>query len=203
MKRKGFTLAEILIALAIVGSVAAISIPMVHRIMPDKDKAIVLKVFKTVNEINDELINDPTMYRFNVDCQQHILQCSDRPLNLPDSDTIHNGNRKYPQLLSERLNLSDTIQANGNTYTFTTSDGVDWSLSGTATNGYTLTIDTNNPQREDCSYNSSSCKNPRKFSFQISNDAIITGSDPLTRAYLLNPDDLSDRNADLKKASEL
>ncbi len=99
--------------------------------------------------------------------------------------------------------MSDTINVGVNRYTFTTSDGVDWELNGTANTGYTLTIDTHNPQRDNCSYSSSSCKNPRKFIFQISNDAIITGSDSLTRAYLLNPDDLSDRNADLKKAATL
>jgi len=209
MKKKGFTLAEILIALAIVGSIAAISIPMIHKISPDKDKAIVLKVFKTVNEINNELINNPTNYRFNdgsTNCRENngILNCTQAPLDGHNSNAT--GDTKYPRLLAEYLNLSDNISV-GATTSFTTSDGVDWQLqinkNGNVIERYDLTINTNNPQRDNCVYNHTTCKNPRRFTFQIDNNAIITGSDALTRAYIENPDDLSSRVEDLQRAEQL
>ena len=212
MKRKGFTLSEILIALAIVGSIAAISIPTIHRIMPDKDKAVVLKVFKTVNEINDELVNNPTMYRFEEDSQNlcnennGILNCTRKPLD--GNHESANGHSKYPRLLAENLNLSNNFEIdNGTTYTFQTSDGVYWTLVLRLRSNiiirYDLTIDTHNSQRDDCGPYSAECRNPRRFGFQISSNAIVTGDDPLTRAYLENPDDLSNRAGDLKRAAEI
>ena len=42
MKRFGYTLAEALIALAIVGVVAAIALPMANKFMPDGNKILYL-----------------------------------------------------------------------------------------------------------------------------------------------------------------
>lgn len=211
MKKKGFTLSEILIALAIVGSITAISIPMIHRIMPDKDKAIVLKVFKMVNEINDELINNPTLYRFEEDpqnlCNERngILNCTTIPLD--GNHSTAGGDAKYPRLLAEHLSLLNDFQISGTRYSFRTSDGVDWVLDvedrGNIIQWYDLTIDTNNPQRTCVGIYGNDCRDPRQFRFQISNSAVITANDPLTQAYLENPDDLSNRAGDLQRAAEI
>ena len=56
MNKKGFTLAEVLIALAIIGVTAAITAPMLSSLMPDKHKAMVLKYYKTITDINKDLL---------------------------------------------------------------------------------------------------------------------------------------------------
>ena len=58
MKKQAFTLSEILISLTIIGVVAAITSPLISGIIPDKDKVAVLKVYKTVTELNQTLLND-------------------------------------------------------------------------------------------------------------------------------------------------
>ncbi len=55
MKKFGFTLMEVIIALGIVGVVAAISTPLLNNLIPDKDKIAVLKTYKIIGDINNEI----------------------------------------------------------------------------------------------------------------------------------------------------
>ena len=58
MKKTGFTVSEIVIALAVIGVIATFVTPMVARLFPDKNKAMVLKVHKTVQDINSALLDN-------------------------------------------------------------------------------------------------------------------------------------------------
>ena len=134
-----------------------------------------------------------------------------------DSNSAHDSANyerasKYPYLLAEHLNLSTPISLSNNTYTFVTSDSMTWSLvpkttsisgHGTVPQHYTITIDVGNPKRQSCVYDSSSCKNPGQFKFKVMGDGSTVAIDNLTRAYLMNPNNLNDRDADLKKAKNL
>ena len=62
MKKKAFTLAEILVALGAIGIIAAVTAPMLGSLMPDENKVKVLKYYKQLTEINNELINNPFYY---------------------------------------------------------------------------------------------------------------------------------------------
>lgn len=211
MNKKGFTLAELLVALGIVAVIAAAIIPSIHKIMPDKDKGAVLKVYKTLNEINADIFSDPTLYRFgdgstNPDCSPpHILNCIQAPLD--DSVTYTNANDKYPLILCSRLSLADSVTFSNGGGSFHTSDGITWTIAaGTGTNlTYTITIDVNNPSRGACTYSSSNCPNPGKFKFTVnSNGSVSPASDDyLTQAYLNNPNDMSNRTEDLRQAALL
>lgn len=216
MKIKGFTLAEILVALGVIGIIAAMVIPSIHSSMPDKDKGKVLKAYKLLNEINSEIFSDPSLYMLNDNCAQNVLYCIDKPLD-KDVNTTHNNNNyeglnKYPYLLAENMNLSVPISTSSSNYTFTTADGLGWTLvskaasvagiSGAVPAFYTVTIDVGNPKRQACVY-STSCTNPGRFQFRVQSNGSVTAVDNLTRAYLMNPNNLSDRSADLQTAKNL
>ncbi len=215
MRNKGFTLSELLVSIGIIGVIAALVIPQMHNAMPDRDKAKVLKAYKTLNDTNNEIFNNPSLYMYNDTCQ-HILNCWQKPLD-KDTNPKHDSNNyqgpnKYPALLSEYLNVSSPVSAssvgNSSDYSFTTSDGITWVLScaiqtgGVPLRKYTITIDVGNPKRQACTY-SSSCKNPGQFQFELTNDGKLVAVDALTRAYLMNPNNLNDRDTDLKKAHTL
>ena len=203
MKKNAFTLAEILIALSIIGVISAITLSSIHQIMPDKDKGVVLKVFQTLNEVNRNVLGNPSLYMFNSDCPAHIMMCNAKPVDGEHENDKYQGINKYPSLLMDNLTLSDSAPTpSGGSCSFTTSDGLVWSVASDSNNGYDIIIDTGNDKRQDCTY-SSSCKNPRKFKFNVNSDGVTKAVDNLSKAYLMNPNDLNDRSADLQKAASL
>lgn len=59
---KGFTLTELMIALAVLGILVAVVTPAIMRARPNKNKMMVKKTFYTVENIVSSLINDETLY---------------------------------------------------------------------------------------------------------------------------------------------
>ena len=217
MNKRGFTLSELIIAMGIIGVVAAVTAPSIQKIFPDKDKGIVLKNFGIIKKINQDIFNNPSLYWQDTTCSQKILQCVNRPLD-KETNTIHDsanyeGVNKYPYLVADSLTLVDSISHSGNTYSFTTSDGVIWTIDAninpSASSGlippeyYIITIDPGTSNRDNCTYHKTQCKNPRKYSFKIDNKGVLSANDNLTKIYLMNSDNLSGRKDDLKSASEL
>ena len=135
MKKYGFSLSEILVALAVVGIVAAIITPMSSAILPDKNKVEVLKAYNALSETTQNLLNNNMIYYdyvgdINQDLQEAYgnyhrykracqgLGCAQRPYRddalyyeasqsfAPDKETI--GNSKYPNLMLVYLATEDT-----------------------------------------------------------------------------------------------
>lgn len=135
MKKYGFSLSEILVALAVVGIVAAIITPMSSAILPDKNKVEVLKAYNALSETTQNLLNNSMIYydyvgdtnkdsqeaygnyhRYKRACQG--LGCAQRPYRYdalyynakqsfaPNKKTI--GNSKYPNLMLVYLATEDT-----------------------------------------------------------------------------------------------
>lgn len=201
MKKRGFTLTEILIAVGLIGIIAAITVPSVSNIMPNQDKLKVLKIYKTVTDINEDLLNDTSLY-LPEEINENMctgLDCTQPPMN-PDFNNIQ-GSRKYIRLLTNNLKLQErgSIDSGANPARFITADGNVWELS----ENRILTVDiSGNGQFNGCTY-SLQCLKPDKFSFSIDNRGRLTGIDALTKAYLENPNKLNDKKKDLKRAKEI
>ena len=63
MKKTGFTLSELLITLAVIGVVSALALPAVSGIIPDKNKAKILKYNAELNNIVSSILTDDSVYR--------------------------------------------------------------------------------------------------------------------------------------------
>ena len=136
MKKYGFSLSEILVALAVVGIVAAIITPMSSAILPDKNKVEVLKAYNALSETTQNLLNNNMIYYdyvgdINKDSQEAYgnyhrykracqgLGCAQRPYNANvlyekvyylNNDVSYVGNNKYPNLLIKYLAIEDTAK---------------------------------------------------------------------------------------------
>ncbi len=60
--KKGFTLAETLVVLAIMGIIATLIIPSVMTIIPDKEKSYAKKAYLIIEKTIEEMINDDKAY---------------------------------------------------------------------------------------------------------------------------------------------
>ena len=190
MKKKGFTLAELLITMGIIGIVAAILAPSLGNLKPDSDKAKVLKVYNTLLKVNQEMIEDPGLYT-----GEDGFKDTSAPNN-PDYSSCTSGT-KYACILVKKLEAQD-INISGTKYTFKTDDGIKWEISSPQ-----VLIITEDDGKTPCTY-SSTCKKPKAFSFiVILHTGDVIGQDPLTQAYILNPYKMSDKKKDYDKAATL
>ena len=195
MKKSGFTLAELIVTLSIIGVAAALSIPAVSGLMPDKNKAKVLKYYASMgNAVNDILSNDKMYHPYTT--TSYTMSCEGLACVAQAAEHARAAGGASFSFQSEflkRVNVSSGKHA----------DGSSWSMSGSEAAGYSITINVD-PSKASIKYPSNS--DPKKantFSFKIDKYGEVKPADPLTEAYLLNPFKMNDRKTDFDKAKSL
>lgn len=201
MKKNGFTLSELLITMGVIAIVAAITAPLLSGLVPDKDKVQVLKIYKTIVTSNQELLEDSSL-NWSQDAQGELctkgLLCTGIPYAPKYLDSQKYGSEyKYRYLLADKLSLIEGPNE-GNPFTFTTADSVEWAIEQTDDSNHIITIKLNN-KGDDCTY-STACKKPAKFAYRVDSDGRVYGNDPLTEAFLNNKFKLNDRKKDRSNA---
>ena len=202
MKKNGFTLAEVLITLGIVGVAAALLTPIIGNAIPDKNKTKVINLYQAIASTTDTLLNDNSIYyQKGSDDNCRGLGCQYIPLTSPYNKAIFNGKLKYGYLLATHLNVSDmTAVTTGNTVEFQTNDNVNWTIQTNNIGESIITLDLNGTDGKNCSYNKTLCPKPDQFEFFVSQYGKIIGNDPLTTAYLGNSLKLNDKKKDYAAA---
>ena len=137
-KFRGFTLTELMIALAVIGVLVAVVTPAIMKTRPNKNKMMVKKTFYTTEQIVSSLINDERLY-------PDMTEACENPEGVEETDNFYcawgvdytsdakyegetyTGATKFRDLFKSKLNISN--DAGGNV--FKTTDGVEWDLSGT------------------------------------------------------------------------
>lgn len=229
MKKLGFTLSEIILAMGIVGIVAALAAPAIGDLMPDKRKANVVKAYKTASDITSALINDPGFYygqRIDgVNCV--ALGCDSVPFAEGFTDVAqYRGSQKFPRLFLSQLELmptddgSDPITLDEATgfWKAQAADGIYWYVGETeevkvapdaedgAKDYYVATaefwIDSEEVGANEAQHSAFSLDNqrPTKFEFQVNENGQVVGKDELTKAFIANLGKLTGTKADYKTA---
>ena len=191
MKKRAFTMAEIIITLAVIAVGAVIIAPAVTNIMPDKNKAKIIK-YNTLlgNAINDMFQNEE-LYK---------------PIRHYNVDTnVIEDRRGIDAIDNFVVNLRNALNINPDTNIGP--DNSRWIIShiDPPSNDeirFLLQIDLK-PNKNGCIY-SSNCRRPRDvdtYSFTIDSEGSVIPNDNLTRAYLSNPLVLNNREADFEKAA--
>ena len=159
MKRfKGFTLTELIVALAVIGVLVAVVTPAIMKTRPNKNKMMVKKTFYTTEQIVSSLINDDRLYPDMTDF------CGASPASGADDTTTYcafgldyvapanfegysySDAYKFAALFKEHLNVKTNDEESKEETDetgveaaeedcfypiFYTSDGVKWDLTGT------------------------------------------------------------------------
>ena len=220
MKRFAYTLSEVLVTLTIIGVTAAMITPAITNIMPDKKKAIVLKKYVEIQNATQQALNDSRYYRQDEENPENKcigLACTTRA----DASVIPEGeepinweeDNKYQFVMQNLLGGTFERYAAPNLF-FRTDDGVLYQVSRTVVNaqpnnngGSTTTASTrisitlsNDYYDGEPAAFSADNQNPRTFRFSVDTYGNVTGNDPLTRAYLMNPNKLNNKAKDLEQA---
>ena len=225
MNKKGFTLQELLVTMAIIGIVAAITAPAITGLFPDENKMKYLKAYNTLTNITGEIINDQSLYWDIYEEDGTVAEggfySSAKPQVPPYNNDDHcQSASKYPAIFSKFVNIQGEVSysnnaALGSTVEFTTNDGVLWNFDVAEVNGEypgglgyqtTLTINVNpKDEREEhnCVFDNSACKKPNQYAFRIENDGGVYLADALGMAYQLNSSNMSSSNEDKEIAADI
>lgn len=136
---KGFTLTELMIALAVIGIIVAVVTPAIMKTRPNKNKMMIKKTFYTTEQIVATLINDARLYPdvreacYHPDSVQATgMYCAwgfdyDEEVNYDGVD--YSGDTKFGGLFKAMLNVKGGDS--DDELKFFTTDGVRWDLTGT------------------------------------------------------------------------
>ncbi len=131
MIKKGFTLAETMVTLGIIGLLAAILIPVIINAAPDNNKIMFKKAYYTLERTITFLINDDENYPTNTVTLGGVTYL--RGFNNTNQTT--NTHNKFCYFLSDTLNTvgTKTLATRSQTQTdrrckFTTTDGLLWKV---------------------------------------------------------------------------
>ena len=207
MKKKAYTLAEALIAMGIVGLIAALMVPMVSKFKPDINKVIYLKNYDAINSALDYVTGSSSIYPIYNDNESRPAYKNVVYKNYPlyntvaitkDGVSFSGGAEKFCQVLALSLGVDpvpsscNKLNINGNVASFTTSSGVDYIVSTTlsapsGTQGSYKTeilIDVNGlseGKNQTCDVNP---KDPDRFKFVVYSGGQLYPADTKGQAYL-------------------
>ena len=199
MRKQGFTLAELIITLGIIGVGAALIAPALGNLMPDKNKLTVLNTAKTINEVTEKLLDNSHIYYKTGTCIG--LGCQGAPLD--EDYASYSGKSKFANLLVASLNADGDVTRSDSSISFRAADGAFWTVEPTDVGGATIVIDVDGAKGKNCLYNSESCKKPDQFKFVVDQFGGTHAGDALTMAYTQNPTNTKDKKKDLEAAAKL
>lgn len=220
MKKIGFTLAELMITLGIVGVIVAIAIPAINHLKPDSNKTAYLKAYDTLSQTVKTLASNSQIYPVckdatsdnNINCSSHPLLNTNQPIVSQLNNAKYSGNVKLCNLLAYSMD-AENANCTANTYeysnetfknnlSFITRNGMQWKIVPqvlTAANGSAgfqtdVYVDINGNDGNNCMY-SASCSQPDIFKFMISASGDVLPADPMGRNYINGRKSLLKKNA--------
>ncbi len=199
MNRRGFSLAELLVSLGIMSVIAALLLPIMTNLRPDKNKTLYLKTYNALASTIKGLAASNEIFpacQGDFCFQRNPLYNSSSGVN----DAYPEGNSKLCELLAEQFNASnntcsDVYQAfNGDNFHFSTQDGEQFFVSTFRTEpaiennqvSYQTDIyfDINGDKLPNKLYGEDGCENPDRFKLIVASDGRINIADPMGRAYV-------------------
>lgn len=182
--KNGFTLAETLITLTVIGIVASVTIPMLSSSRPNRERVMLKKAYATISRVIAELAQDKDKYPKFSDTGFYSYE------NRNDATYFRNN-------IKEKLNTMETRTITQDQEFYTT-DGIYWFIPDTnwgLNPTVTIWVDVNGEQRlngagyrmtkngPDC-FESESCPLPDRFEIEIDSEGDIKVIGNKAKEYL-------------------
>lgn len=225
MKNKhGFTLAEVLLTLGIIGVVAALTLPAANSLMPDQTKIMYLKAYDTVSETMKNLASNKKLFPV---CSNNNRSC----INYPFINTDKSRDRRYDDYegqtklcdlfalalgvenaecssdISSYTSPDDINEKFNDNKTFTTSNGLQWMYTTAYTHSSAnsfrddLYVDVNGDAAPNCIYDEDSCIKPDRFKFFVYANGVVQPADPVGLYYTNTRTSLTRKNFEIENTA--
>ena len=198
---KGFTLAEILITLVIIGILASIMLPALKKASPNREQIMLKKAYYILGRNVNELINDEEFYPDRD--TENLTGFSNVSIADQTADgrearyhgTEYSGNSKFCGLFAAKMNIRGNVNcdieigldAGGN---FQSADGIIWSMPvgdfnrGADNIPQTISVDVNGVGGQNC-FEGGGCATPDRFRIFVDRfGRITTPPDGIEQIYL-------------------
>ena len=218
MNNRGFTLAELLITLGVVGVISALLGTALVNMQPDQDKIRYLKRFDSIKTSVNDLARNSRLFPV---CQDN-LSCKDHPLFNTAAGVsgrytaIGDGDEKFCVGLSMMLNGRNLPNLNCTNQPIEYKDGADWTPSFETQNGTQWLVSTlrtlsgtsavyqsdiyfdiNGADGPNCLYDSESCPVPDRFKVMVAANGTVIAADPVGQYYLTTRKNFKKRDLEI------
>lgn len=188
LKRYGFTLAEMMVCLAVLSIIATMLIPAIMQVKPAKNKILFKKAYYLAERIVTELVNDEDMYATKLG-KEGFDEIEPAAI-----DSSISGNTKFCKLFATKVNTVDDVpNCVANQIAFISSDGIEWIMPITDfTADAKIKVDVNGSDKKpNCMYNKTDpekCSDPDIFEIFIKKDGKMYVKDEKAKEYLKTND---------------
>lgn len=194
MMKKGFTLAEMVTTLGIIGVLAVILMPMLRDVQPNEEMLKFKKAYYIAERVIAELVNDEDLYPDSDDPEVPQFFGNTETVNYKGED--YQGNTKFCELFAAKINRSSEVDCSEKTFedgtapsgTVTTSDSMVWILPITdfadADTAANIQVDVNGDKAPNCSYNAATCAKPDRFTINVFQDGRVMVDGQMEIEYL-------------------
>lgn len=211
--KKGYTLAELLLTVGIIGVVTAILLPISIKLKPDKTKTGYIRVHDSISTAVRDLASDSKLFlacdRINgtdISCLDHPLFSTETSKTTSSGYNVPSGRTKLCRLLADELgiqqgtlncrdsyyNYADNTFANNVSFVTKKGESVivttDKSYSGgRGTYQTDIYFDVNGTAADkgpNCIYNAQSCPKPDRYKLMVSAAGDVVAADPIGELYL-------------------
>ena len=204
--KSGYTLAEVLIVMIVIGIIAAILMPMFGNLRPNQEQVMLKKAYYLAGRNVTELVNDDEFY---AETDKEATSGFANTANVRYKGVDYGGNEKFCKLFAEKMNLKGGYSCSSNlnyatsmpkgqpavSKTFTTADGMVWILPvsnfGSVQSIY---VDVNGDKGPNCfsgyatnlntSVKCAKSEGPDRFEIRVNNLGKLTVPDQVSQLYL-------------------
>lgn len=194
MMKKGFTLAEMVVTLGIIGVLAVILMPMLRGVQPNEEMLKFKKAYYIAERVISELVNDEVLYPEPDAAGARQFLGNTEVVNYKGQP--YQGITKFCGLFAAKLNRSSEVDCSLKQFVtgtapsgnVTTSDSMVWILPRTsflsANNPYTIQVDVNGDKGPNCFYSARRCARPDRFRIRVFQDGRVMVDGQMEIEYL-------------------
>ena len=169
ISHKGYTLAETLVTILIIGVLSAVTLPILQKAAGNKLETMRIKCMYILEQTVSQMLADDVMYpQSNSSPSIGLANTKEITFN----GVKYEGNTKFCELFASRINKMHNSVTNcrANEKSFTSADGVDWYLPiANFSTKQKIKFDVNGENEDpNCTYNETTCPKPDIFEYYIS-----------------------------------